>query len=136
MNGRDGIDTNKALLLAAAALAAAIFIGTIAALICGKRPGAEWRKSDPQSVSQLKDGGQGQSEFKEFGTLRIRLLPDDDSSQNGALLVVTPWLCCATSDSAFYEELSAKKKLFSAYILEYFSTKTINALLSIGEKRA
>lgn len=135
MDGRGVIDINKALKLAAAALAAAIVLGTIAALAAGKRPGADWRKSDPQSLSQLDGGQNAQSEFKEFETFRIRLLPDENSGQAGSVLTLTPWLSYTQSGSAFYEELVAKKRLFSSYIMEYFSTKTKNALLSIGEKK-
>ena len=134
MNSRFNFDLNKALPAAAALLAAVIVLGTAAALIAGKRPGQAFRKSDPQGVSQLKGKEAAQSEFKEFGTIRIRLLPSEDSSEPGAILVVSPWLSYDSGDSAFYEELVSKKKMFSSYIQEYFSSKTKNALLSAGEK--
>ena len=111
-------------------------LGTAAAFIAGKRPGGAYRKSDPKSVLEISGESGAQSEFKEFGTLRIRLMPEKGSNAPGALLVVTPWLSYGSSDSAFYEELVAKKKMFSSYIMEYFSEKTKNALLSIGEKQA
>lgn len=127
------VDWNKALPLAAAAIAALIVLGTIAALIAGKRPGMAYRKSDPASAAQIKSG-QKQMQFKEFGTLRTRLLPQEGSEEAGSVLLVTPWLSYENDDSAFYEELISKKNLFSSYILEFFSTKTKNQLLSIGEK--
>lgn len=127
------VDWNKALPLAAAAIAALIVLGTIAALIAGKRPGLAYRKSDSASAAQIKSG-QKQMQFKEFGTLRTRLLPQEGSEEAGSVLLVTPWLSYENDDSAFYEELISKKNLFSSYILEFFSTKTKNQLLSIGEK--
>ena len=113
-----------------------ILLGTIAALIAGKRPGMDYRRADPSNVSQAGIAAAGLKEFKEFGTLRIRLLPDEDSKEPAAVLVVTPWLSYDGGDSAFYEELVAKKRLLSSYIMEYFSTKSKNALLSSGEKEA
>ncbi len=136
MNSRFKFDLNKALPAAAVILAAIILLGTVAALLAGKRPGKDFRKSDPASAAQIGGGSQTgkQSEFKEFGTLRVRLAPEQGSSEPGAVLVVTPWLAYESNDSAFYEELVSKKKIFSSYILECFSGKTKNALLSIGEK--
>ena len=136
MNGRLKIDANKALLIAAASLASLIILGTIAALAAGKRPGADYRRGDPAAVSEIKGAAAGQKEFKEFGTLRIRLLPDENSKEPAAVLVVTPWFAYDAGDSAFYEELTAKKRLFASYIMEWFSTKTKSALLSAGEKEA
>ena len=130
------IDINKILPIAAVALAGIIFLGTVAAIIAGKRPGKDFRRGDPSGVSDIRGGAQGQKEFKEFGTLRIRLLPDENSTEPAAVLVVTPWLSYDGGDSAFYEELVAKKRLFSSYIMEFFSTKSKNALLSAGEKEA
>ena len=130
------IDMNKILPITAAALVAVILLGTVAAMIAGKRPGQAYRRSDPTSVSQAGEAAANLKEFKEFGTLRIRLLPDENSKEPAAVLVVTPWLSYDGGDSAFYEELVAKKRLFSSYIMEFFSTKSKNALLSSGEKEA
>ena len=134
MNVKVKVDWNKALPLAAAAIAALIVLGTIAALIAGKRPGLAYRKSDPASAAQIKGAGQNQTQFKEFGTLRTRLLPQEGSKEAGSVLLVTPWLSYESDDSAFYEELLSKKNMFASYILEFFSAKTKNQLLSIGEK--
>lgn len=136
MRERIKIDINTAILLAAITLALAIVAGTIAALLAGKRPGADYRRLDPAGIEDVKGAAKGQKEFKEFGTLRIRLLPNENSKAPAAVLVVTPWLSYNGGDSAFYEELVSKKRLFSSYITEYFSTKTKNALLSTGESEA
>lgn len=127
------VDLNKLLPILAASIAALILLGTIIALIAGKRPGIAYRKSDPRSAEQIK-GAQKQMQFKEFGTLRTRLLPNEGSKEAGSVLLVTPWLSYQNDDSAFYEELLSKKNMFASYILEFFSTKTKNALLSAGEK--
>ncbi|MBO7122105.1 MAG: hypothetical protein J6V90_02340 [Treponema sp.] len=128
------VDWNKLLPLLAASIAALILLVTIIALIAGKRPGIAYRKSDPHSAEQIKGASQEQMQFKEFGTLRTRLLPDEGSKEAGSVLLVTPWLSYQNDDSAFYEELLSKKNMFASYILEFFSTKTKNALLSAGEK--
>ncbi len=137
MKSKIQIDFEKILPLVALALAAIIVLGTAAAFLAGKRPGTAYRKSDPQSVAEINGGAADKKQFKEFGTLRVRLLPDEGSKgggDKGAVLTVTPWLSYESDDSAFYEELVAKKKIFSSYILEFFSTRSKNALLSIGEK--
>lgn len=134
MSAKFKFDINKALPITAIAIAAVIALGTVAALIAGKRPGLAYRKSDPRDVEQIKGVLAEQKQFKEFGSLRIRLLPNEGSDEIGAVLLVTPWLAYDSADTAFYEELVAKKKLFSAYFQEFFSTKSKNALLSIGEK--
>lgn len=136
MSQKVKLNWDKVLLLATILLAALIILGTIAAFIAGKRPGMAYRKSDPQTVEELKGPQKKQKQFKEFGTLRSRLLSEEGSKEAGPVLVVTPWLSYENDDSAFYEELVAKKKLFESYILEFFSSKTKNALLSIGEKEA
>ncbi len=132
------IDTNKLLSLIAAGLCIVIFLVTIVAVIAGKKPGASYRRADPKSVEEIKNGGTILKEFKEFGTLRIRTLPPEGTKtgepDQGALLVVSPWISYEADDTAFYEELVSKKKLFSTIIMEYFSGRTKNALLSIGEK--
>lgn len=134
MNVKVKIDWDKALPLIVIGIAGLIFLGTIIALIAGKRPGLAYRKSDPVNAEQIKGSGPEQMQFKEFGTLRTRLLPEEGSKEAGSVLLVTPWLSYDTTDSAFYEELVSKKNMFSSYILEFFSDKSKNALLSIGEK--
>ncbi|MBR5965876.1 MAG: hypothetical protein IK015_07165 [Treponema sp.] len=128
------VDWNKLLPLLAAGVAALIVLGTIIALIAGKRPGIAYRKSDPRGAEQIKGAGQEQMQFKEFGTLRTRLLANEGSKEAGSVLLVTPWLSYQNDDSAFYEELVSKKNLFASYMLEFFSTKSKNQLLSTGEK--
>ncbi|MBO4547079.1 MAG: hypothetical protein J5700_05830 [Treponema sp.] len=128
------VDWNKLLPLLAAGVAALIVLGTIIALIAGKRPGIAYRKSDPSGAEQIKGAGQEQMQFKEFGTLRTRLLANEGSKEAGSVLLVTPWLSYQNDDSAFYEELVSKKNLFASYMLEFFSTKSNNQLLSTGEK--
>ena len=134
MNERFKAAFDKALPIFAVALAAVILLGTIAAFAAGKRPGVAYRKSDPQSAAQIKGAGLERTQFKEFGTLRARLLPNEGTKEPGAVLLVTPWLSYESADSAFYEELVSKKKMFAAYFLEFFSSRSKNALLSIGEK--
>ena len=137
MKSKIQIDFEKILPLAALALAAVIVLGTAAAFLAGKRPGTAYRKSDPQSVAEIKGFSSEQKEFKEFGTFRCRLLPEKGSKsggEEGAILVVTPWLSYESKDSAFYEELVSKKKIFSSCVTQFFSSRTKNELLSIGEK--
>lgn len=134
MNVKVKIDWNKALPLIAAGIAALIVLGTIAALIAGKRPGIAYRKSDPANAEQIKGASPEQTQFKEFGSLRIRLLPKEGSKEAGSVLLVTPWLSYDNGDSAFYEELVSKRNMFASYILEFFSSKSKDALLSTGEK--
>ncbi len=92
------------------------------------------RRSDPASVEQIKGADDNLSAFKEFTTLRIITMPNEDSQGNASILVVTPWLSYEGSDSAFYEELVSRKRLFTSFFVEYFSSRSKNALLSIGEK--
>ncbi len=134
MSPKVKIDLNKILPLVAAGIAAAIILGTIIAFASGKRPGVAYRRSDPQSAQEIKGNAGEQTQFKEFGTLRARLLPNEGTKEDGSILLLTPWLSYESTDSAFYEELVSKKKMFSAYFLEFFSSRTKNALLSIGEK--
>lgn len=129
------IKTNAILTAIIIALCALIFISSIVALIAGKRPGMNLRRSDPASVEQIKGAGDNLNEFKEFGTLRINTMPNEDSQENYSVLVVTPWLSYEGSDSAFYEELVSRKRLFTSFFVEYFSSRSKNALLSIGEKK-
>ena len=133
MSQKAKINLDKLLPLVAAGIAAAIILGTIAAFAAGKRPGVAYRRSDPQNAEEIKNGAE-QTQFKEFGTLRARLLPNEGTKEAGSVLLLTPWLSYESTDSAFYEELASKKKMFSAYFLEFFSSRSKNALLSIGEK--
>jgi len=80
MSVKVNINWNKALPLLAIAIAGLIVLGTIIALIAGKRPGIAYRKSDPHSAEQIKGAAQEQMQFKEFGTLRTRLLPEEVKS--------------------------------------------------------
>lgn len=128
------IETNTILVAIIIVLGALIFISSIVVLIAGKRPGMNLRRSDPAGVEQIKGAGENLNEFKEFGTLRISTMPNEDSQENRSVLVVTPWLSYEESDSAFYEELVSRKRLFTSFFVEYFSNHSKNALLSIGEK--
>lgn len=130
-------EANMILVAAIVALSALIFLASVAAFVLGKRPGMNLRKSDPAGVEQIKGADKNLKAFKEFGTLRIIAMPDesDAENKNGAVLVVTPWLSYEGDDSAFYEELVSRKRLFTSFFVEYFSSKTKNALLSIGEKK-
>ncbi len=134
MNGWKKIDANKILCITAASIAALIVLGSAIAFAAGKRPGIAYRRSDPNEAVQIQGGARRQTQFKEFGTLRTRLLPNEGSKEAGSVLLVTPWLSYENDDSAFYEELLSKKNMFASYILEFFSTKSKNALLSTGEK--
>lgn len=128
------IETNTILVAIIIVLGALIFISSIVVLIAGKRPGMNLRRSDPAGVEQIKGAGENLNEFKEFGTLRISTMPNEDSQESRSVLVVTPWLSYEESDSAFYEELVSRKRLFTSFFVEYFSSHSKNALLSIGEK--
>ncbi len=128
------IETNTILTAIVIALCALIFISSIAAFIAGKRPGMNLRRSDPSSVEQIKGADENLNAFKEFGTLRIITMPNEGSQENASVLVVTPWFSYEGSDSAFYEELVSRKRLFASFFVEYFSSRSKNALLSIGEK--
>lgn len=128
------IETNTILTAIVVALCALIFISSVIAIIAGKRPGMNLRRSDPASVEQIKGADDNLSAFKEFTTLRIITMPNEDSQGNASILVVTPWLSYEGSDSAFYEELVSRKRLFTSFFVEYFSSRSKNALLSIGEK--
>ena len=128
------IETNTILTAIVIALCALIFISSVIAIIAGKRPGMNLRRSDPASVEQIKGADDNLSAFKEFTTLRIITMPNEDSQGNASILVVTPWLSYEGSDSAFYEELVSRKRLFTSFFVEYFSSRSKNALLSIGEK--
>ncbi|MDE7290643.1 MAG: hypothetical protein K2N58_01210 [Treponemataceae bacterium] len=128
------IETNAILMAIIIALCALIFISSIVAFIAGKRPGMNLRRNDPKGVEQIKGASDALNEFKEFGTLRITTMPNEDSQENSSVLVVTPWLSYEGNDSAFYEELVSRKRLFTSFFVEYFSSRSKNALLSIGEK--
>lgn len=128
------IETNTILTAIVIALCALIFISSVIAIIAGKRPGMNLRRSDPASVEQIKGADDNLSAFKEFTTLRIITMPNEDSQGNASILVVTPWLSYEGGDSAFYEELVSRKRLFTSFFVEYFSSRSKNALLSIGEK--
>lgn len=128
------IETNTILTAIVIALCALIFISSVIAIIAGKRPGMNLRRSDPASVEQIKGADDNLSAFKEFTTLRIITMPNEDSQGNASILVVTPWLSYEGSYSAFYEELVSRKRLFTSFFVEYFSSRSKNALLSIGEK--
>lgn len=128
------IETNTILTAIVVALCALIFISSVIAIIAGKRPGMNLWRSDPASVEQIKGADDNLSAFKEFTTLRIITMPNEDSQGNASILVVTPWLSYEGSDSAFYEELVSRKRLFTSFFVEYFSSRSKNALLSIGEK--
>lgn len=130
-------EANMILATAIVVLGALIFFASVAAFVMGKRPGMNLRKSDPADVAQIKGARENLKAFKEFGTLRIISMPDesDAENKNGAVLVITPWLSYEDGDSAFYEELVSRKRLFTSFFIEYFSSKTKNALLSIGEKK-
>lgn len=128
------IETNTILTAIVVALCALIFISSVIAIIAGKRPGMNLRRSDPASVEQIKGADDNLSAFKEFTTLRIITMPNEDSQGNASILVITPWLSYEGSDSAFYEELVSRKRLFTSFFVEYFSSRSKNALLSIGEK--
>lgn len=110
--------------------------GSIAAIATGKTvPGTAYRKADPASVTEIKDFDPGElSSFKEFGTLRA-LTKSTDESSRGTVIVITPWFSYHTTDSAFYEELFQKRRLMTSIFMTYFSSKTKNELLSLGEKR-
>lgn len=130
-------EANVILAAAIVVLSAIIFFASAAAFVLGKRPGMNLRKIDPADVAQIKGAHENLRAFKEFGTLRIISMPDDldAENKNGSVLVVTPWLSYEDGDSAFYEELVSRKRLFTSFFVEYFSSKTKNALLSIGEKK-
>lgn len=128
------IETNTILTAIVIALCALIFISSVIAIIAGKRPGMNLRRSDPASVEQIKGADDNLSAFKEFTTLRIITMPNEDSQGNASILVMTPWLSYEGGDSAFYEELVSRKRLFTSFFVEYFSSRSKNALLSIGEK--
>lgn len=128
------IETNTILVAIIIVLGALIFISSIVVLIAGKRPGMNLRRSDPAGVEQIKGAGENLNEFKEFGTLRISTMPNEDSQESRSVLVVTPWLSYEENGSAFYEELVSRKRLFTSFFVEYFSSHSKNALLSIGEK--
>ena len=128
------IETNTILTAIVIALCALIFISSVIAIIAGKRPGMNLRRSDPASVEQIKGADDNLSAFKEFTTLRIITMPNEDSQGNASILVVTPWLSYEGSDSAFYEELVSRKRLFTSFFVEYFSSRSKNAILSIVEK--
>lgn len=128
------IETNTILTAIVVALCALIFISSVIAIIAGKRPGMNLRRSDPASLEQIKGADDNLSAFKEFTTLRIITMPNEDSQGNASILVITPWLSYEGSDSAFYEELVSRKRLFTSFFVEYFSSRSKNALLSIGEK--
>ena len=130
-------EANIILVTAIVALSALIFFASVIAFVTGKRPGMNLRKNDPSGVEQIRGADEKLKAFKEFGTLRIIAMPDeqDEEGKNGAVLVLTPWLSYEDSDSAFYEELVSRKGLFTSFFIEYFSRKTKNALLSIGEKK-
>lgn len=130
-------EANRILVAAIVVLCALIFCASVAAFILGKRPGMNLRRRDPADVEQIKGADEKLKAFKEFGTLRIITMPDelDAENKNGSVLVVTPWFSYEDGDSAFYEELVSRKRLFTSFFVEYFSSKTKNALLSIGEKK-
>lgn len=128
------IELNKLLLLIAAGIGALIILGTVIALITGKRPGMNMRHNDPSSIEEIKGANPNLKAFKEFGMLRTITMVDEHGNE-GAVMVLTPWFSYESTDSAFYEELVSHKRLFTSVFLEYFSTKTKNALLSMGENQ-
>ena len=129
------LNTERLLVIIAAAIALIIALVTLVSLAAGKRPGTGYRKKDPSGIS-VTGGSESISEFREFGTLRIRTLPDSEKpdNANGSLLIVTPWFSYEDRGPDFYEELVAKKKLFASFFMEYFSSHTKADLLLTGEK--
>lgn len=126
---------NKVLIYIILALAFIIIFCTITAFCAGKASfGKAYRKKDPSSISQLKLATENIQEFKEFGTLRALTKPEEGLSV-GVNLVVSPWLSYEKKDSAFYEELTHKKKIISTIFLNYFASYTQKELYTIGEKK-
>lgn len=130
------IDINKVLVYVLCALAGIIVFCTVTAFMAGKANfGNTYRKGDPADISQIRgaDTKEELREFKELGTLRALTKPEEEVS-TGVNLVVTPWFSYTNADSAFYEELSHKKKSIKTIFLNYFSNHTQKELFSLGEK--
>ena len=135
------LEANMILVAAIVALSALIFLASVAAFVLGKRPGMNLRKSDPAGVEQIKGADKNLKAFKEFGTLRIIAMPDesDAENKNGAVLVVTPWLSYEGDDSAFYEELVSRKRLFTSIGEKKIKEELLdlfNSELRLGELNA
>lgn len=130
-------DINKILTYIIYVLAGIIVFCTITAFLAGKASfGKTYRYKDPSGINELsKKESKDLKEYKEFGSLRAVTKPESDELSRGATLVVTPWFAYKNADSAFYEELSNKKKNISSIILSYFAENTRNELYSKGEKK-
>lgn len=109
-----------------------IFIIAVSAIaLCTKnaRPGEGLRREDPlpQSV------GSSKSAFNEIG--QIRVFTREDENEQKSVIVLVPWFEYDGSDQAFYEELDRKHLSIKTLFATYFSTRTKQELLSLGEEK-
>jgi len=121
--------------LVAAFLVFIIASGTVWAFaIAGKNRVAQSRSlratsSESGDLSHYADSDGKTAVYSELG--RLRAMTADKSP---ITVVVTPYLIYPTGDVPFGEELSQKKQAMRACVLEWFRSRTLKEIDSMGEE--
>ena len=116
-----------------------IISGTILAFILHpERIGKSYRQSDPspQKVMNMsgKKGSAKVTAYTNIGQLRITTKADKGEAE-GVAMVVAPWFTYPEGDTELFEELSQKEQLERKLITDYFTSRTKEELLRLGEKK-
>lgn len=82
--------------------------------------------AEPQNTDEV--------DYYNLESLRIMTAADDENSA-GTVMVVTPWLAYPKNDTVFYEEIARKKGILKAEFTKYFSSRTKNQILSLGDAK-
>lgn len=110
-------------------LLAIIILGTILVYaIRQASPGKDLRQADPSPESISDQFGT----FTEMGQIRTFTAGDPNVTEVAAV-VIEPWFSYENKDTAFYEELSGKRRKIQSIIVDYFSQRSLSKLKSMGE---
>ncbi len=95
--------------------------------------GQSFRRADPTPKEVMRQSKKAKLDaYNEIGEIRTETKADTQDSR-GVTLLVKPWFSYPGGDTALYEELCQKNRLFRSLISEYFTRYTYNQLKSMGE---
>lgn len=128
------VTLNQVLVVIAGFLAFMIILSTIIGL-CQKK--SRDAKAYNSSIVVAQGQDEEQTEYYSFKNMeRIRIVPAGEEGQSvNATIIVTPYFSYQKDDTAFYEELSRKNQIIKSTIVNYFSSKKITELKSLGENQ-
>jgi flagellar FliL protein len=108
-------------------IAGLIVLGTVTAFASKQAaPGSDLRKAEKMPRPTPR------TSYTSLGQLRIGTLPAATES-NGDLVIVTAWFSYTAGDSAFDEEIFQKTRKLKMVLTDYFSRRTKQNLLDMGE---